>query len=91
MIPTVDSARLPGGTVVNPPDWAPAAVSAHANAVAVSDFMRTVLLRNNIDDRGGVMVSTVNCVVADASPGPSSGSTRSGTGRADGLRPGAAR
>jgi len=68
--PSVDSALLPGDVVANPPDWERAAVSSHANAVAVSDFMQTVLLRNNIDDRGGVMVSTVNCVVADSSPGP---------------------
>jgi len=68
--PSVDGDRLPGDAVVNPPGWTPGAVSSHANAVAVSDFMHTVLRRNNIDDRGGVMRSTINCVVADASPGP---------------------
>ena len=68
--PSVDGDRLPGDAVVNPPSWTPGAVSSHANAVAVSDFMHTVLMRNNIDDRGGVMKSTINCVVADASPGP---------------------
>ena len=61
---------LPGDDVVNPPDWSAAAVSGHANAVAVSEFMHTVLMRNNIDDQGGAMVSTVNCVVVDASDGP---------------------
>lgn len=68
--PSVDGDRLPGDAVVNPPDWSPGAVSSHANAVAVSDFMHTVLMRNNIDDRGGVMKSTINCVVAEDSPGP---------------------
>ncbi len=68
--PSVDGDRLPGDVIANPPDWTPGAVSSHANAVAVSDFMHTVLMRNNIDDRGGVMVSTINCVVTDASPGP---------------------
>jgi Zn-dependent metalloprotease len=67
--PTTDGG-LPGDGVVNPPDWAPEAVSAHANAVAVSDFLRTVLMRDNIDDMGGVMVSTINCVVEADSPGP---------------------
>jgi Zn-dependent metalloprotease len=67
--PTTDGG-LPGDGIVNPPDWAPEAVSAHANAVAVSDFLRTVLLRDNIDDKGGVMVSTINCVVESDSPGP---------------------
>ena len=60
---------LPGDDITYPPDWTPAAVSGHANAAAVSDFMRTVLLRNNIDDQGGAMVSTINCVVVDADDG----------------------
>jgi Zn-dependent metalloprotease len=68
--PAVHDDRLPGDAVRNPPAWTPGAVSAHVNAIAVSEFLRTVLLRNNIDDRGGVMLSTINCVVADASPGP---------------------
>jgi Zn-dependent metalloprotease len=63
--PVVKRDQLPGEAITNPPVWPPAAVSAHANAVAVSDFLRTVLLRNNIDDRGGAMVSTINCVVFD--------------------------
>jgi Zn-dependent metalloprotease len=61
---------LPGDDITYPPDWTPAAVSGHANAAAVSDYMRTVLLRNNIDDQGGAMVSTINCVVVDADDGP---------------------
>lgn len=68
--PAVDAVRLPGVAVANPPDWTPAAVSAHANAVLVSEFLRTVLRRDNIDGRGGTMVSTVDCVVAEASPAP---------------------
>jgi len=68
--PAVHGASLPGDLVVNPPDWTPGAVSSHANAVAVSDFMHTVLMRNNIDDRGGLMASSINCVVAEDSPGP---------------------
>lgn len=67
--PVLQADGLPGAMVGNPPTWTPAAVSSHANAVAVSKFLRTVLLRNNIDDRGGALVSTINCVVADASPG----------------------
>ena len=68
--PAVDGSRLPGDAIINPPDWTPAAVSAQANAVAVSDFLRTVLKRDNIDGQGGAMVSTINCVVAEDSPGP---------------------
>jgi Zn-dependent metalloprotease len=62
--PQVDESRLPGKLIKNPPAWSPAAVSAHANARAVSDFLRTVLMRNNIDDNGGPMNSSINCVVA---------------------------
>jgi Zn-dependent metalloprotease len=68
--PAVDGSRLPGDAIVNPPDWTPAAVSAQANAVAVSEYLRTVLKRDNIDGQGGAMVSTINCVVAEDSPGP---------------------
>lgn len=67
--PVLQADGLPGAMVGNPPTWTPAAVSSHANAVAVSRFLRTMLMRNNIDDRGGALVSTINCVVADASPG----------------------
>lgn len=68
--PSVDSDLLPGDRITNPPTWTPEAVSAHANAVAVSEFLRNVLRRDNIDGRGGPMRSTINCVVADWSPGP---------------------
>ena len=44
-----------------------AAVSAHANATTVVSYLREVLRRNNIDNKGGRVVSVVNCVVkADA-------------------------
>jgi Zn-dependent metalloprotease len=53
--------KLPGHLVAHP--WSPAAVSAHTNATVVATFLRKVLKRNNIDNMGGRMVSTVNCVV----------------------------
>lgn len=68
--PAVNGDRLPGDPITNPPDWAPAAVSAQANAVAVSEFLRTVLMRDNIDGQGGPIISTINCVVGQDSPGP---------------------
>jgi Zn-dependent metalloprotease len=60
--PEVMSVRLPGALMT--PPWSPAAVSAHVNAAKVATFMRDVLKRNNIDNMGGTMVSTVNCVLA---------------------------
>lgn len=66
--PSVAETKLPGPAIKNPPKWPPSAVSAHANAVAVSSFLRTVLLRNNIDNNGGPMNSSINCVVAGESP-----------------------
>jgi Zn-dependent metalloprotease len=56
-----EGGKLPGSIVA--PPWSPAAVSAHTNAAAVATFLRDVLKRNNIDNMGGRMVSTVNCVV----------------------------
>jgi Zn-dependent metalloprotease len=67
--PSTESHRLPGHDITDPPDWTTGAVSAHANAVAVSDFLRAVLRRDNIDDRGSTMVSSINCVERDASNG----------------------
>ena len=52
---------LPGAYVTNPPEWEPAAVSAHANAIVVGGFLRDVLLRNGIDNKGGRLVSTIRC------------------------------
>ena len=67
--PDVEGSKLPGTLVANPPSWAAEAVSAHANAAVVANFLRDVLKRNNIDNQGGAIVSTVNCVVARFSPG----------------------
>jgi Zn-dependent metalloprotease len=53
--------RLPGDLAASP--WSPAAVSAHTHAAIVARFLRKVLKRNNIDNMGGRVVSTVNCVV----------------------------
>jgi Zn-dependent metalloprotease len=61
--PEVHEDRLPGTLIADPPSWSRAAVSAHANAVAVSDYLRAVLLRDNIDNRGGLMASSINCLV----------------------------
>jgi Zn-dependent metalloprotease len=66
--PVQQSRSLPGTPIKNPPKFPPAAVSAHANAAAVSTFLRMVLKRNNIDNQGGLMRSSVNCVDASDSP-----------------------
>lgn len=67
--PEAQSKRLPGSTITNPPAWTPTAVSAHANATVVAEFLRKVLSRNNINNQGGPMNSSINCVVVSASPG----------------------
>jgi bacillolysin/neutral peptidase B len=55
-------ARLPGDDVLNPPEpWSPAAISAHANATAVADFLFDVLKRDGLDGVGLRFVSSVNC------------------------------
>ena len=59
---------LPGTPIKNPPTFSPAAISAHANAAVVSTFLRTVLKRNNIDNQGGLMRSSINCVDRSESP-----------------------
>lgn len=66
--PETQEDELPGSPIKSPPAFSPSAVSAHANAEVVSQFMRTVLLRNNIDNAGGAMLSTINCVVQRDSP-----------------------
>src|ERR1700688_1272094 len=53
--------KLPGKLVRDP--WSPAAVSAHTHAAFVTTYLRKVLKRNNIDNMGGRVVSTVKCVV----------------------------
>lgn len=70
--PSADADLLPGTAVKRKPTkaWPPAAVSAHANAEVVGRFLRDVVLRNGIDNAGGPMVSTVDCVVADESETP---------------------
>jgi Zn-dependent metalloprotease len=67
--PSTESDGLPGDDITDPPEWTAGAVSAHANAVAVSDFLRAVLRRDNIDDRGSTMVSSINCVEMDETSG----------------------
>jgi Zn-dependent metalloprotease len=66
--PVQRSNSLPGTPIKNPPKFPPSAVSAHANAAAVSTFLRNVLKRNNIDNQGGLMRSSINCVDARESP-----------------------
>lgn len=67
--PESEEGSLPGQPVTFPPEWPPAAISAHANAAAVAEFLRSILARNNIDNNGGVMRSSINCVVAGESEG----------------------
>jgi len=66
--PVRQANSLPGTPIKNPPRFPPAAVSAHANAEVVSTFLRKVLRRNNIDNQGGMMRSSVNCVDVRHSP-----------------------
>ena len=55
--------KLPGTYVANPPDpWDGAAVSAHANTADVLKFLSTVLRRNSVDNMGGAVRSSINCV-----------------------------
>jgi Zn-dependent metalloprotease len=68
--PEVQTPLLPGKAIANPPKWTPTSVSAHANATAVAEFLHTVLGRNNIDNNGGPMNSSINCVVVRDSEGP---------------------
>jgi Zn-dependent metalloprotease len=60
--PKANAQKLPGSIYASPPAWTSAAVSAHANATIVAAFLRDVLKRNNIDDKGGRIVSSVNCI-----------------------------
>jgi Zn-dependent metalloprotease len=58
-----EAAQLPGPYAENPPDpWDPGAVSAHANASEVADFLKQVLGRDGLDGNGGRIVSSVNCL-----------------------------
>ena len=53
--------KLPGKLAGHP--WSPAAVSAHTHAASVTTYLRKVLKRNNIDNMGGRVISTVKCLV----------------------------
>lgn len=60
--PWAQSNQLPGTLYVKPPaPWPLEAIGAHANGSSVALFLRKIVVRNNIDNRGGEMVSTVNC------------------------------
>ena len=60
--PWVQRSQLPGTVYVKPPTpWPVEAIGAHANGSAVANFLRKIVIRNNIDNKGGEMVSTVNC------------------------------
>jgi Zn-dependent metalloprotease len=64
-----DMGRWPGKYVSNPPSpWDPGAVSAHANAAVVMEFLQKVLLRNGFDNLGSTLISSVNCIVSGESP-----------------------
>jgi Zn-dependent metalloprotease len=55
--------KLPGDYVANPPDpWDAAAISAHANASDMMKFLINVLRRQGIDNMGGPVRSSINCV-----------------------------
>ncbi len=61
---------LPGKFASNPPSpWEPGAVSAHANAQEVIDFLRDVLQRDGLDNQGGEVISSVNCVFQNLNGG----------------------
>jgi Zn-dependent metalloprotease len=60
--PSTQGHLLPGTIYENPPHpWPLEAIGAHANGSLVARFLRDVVLRNNIDNQGGEMISTVNC------------------------------
>ncbi len=61
---------LPGAAIANPPaPWDAAAISAHANAQDVADFLLNTLHRNGLDGSGGPIISSINCTsVRDATP-----------------------
>jgi Zn-dependent metalloprotease len=51
-------------TMLSPPSFSPSAISAHANTKTVSEFLRNVLYRKNIDNAGGTIISNINCISA---------------------------
>lgn len=68
--PQFQSGNLPGNLMASP--FTPAAVSAHVNATHVATFLRDTLKRNNIDNMGGRLVSSVNCLLKAAENPPGS-------------------
>ncbi|HWT11832.1 MAG TPA: M4 family metallopeptidase [Allosphingosinicella sp.] len=54
----------------DPPSLSPGAVSAHANATAVVEFLRNVLRRRGLDNRDGPLISSVNCIYWRQPAGP---------------------
>lgn len=62
---------LPGAApITNPPaPWSPAAISAHANAQEVADYLLNTLQRNGLDNQGGPFISSINCTsIQDPTP-----------------------
>jgi Zn-dependent metalloprotease len=60
---------LPGEFVVNPPTpWNGAAISAHANAADVAEYLASELGRDGLDNRGGPFVSSINCTYQNPDP-----------------------
>jgi Zn-dependent metalloprotease len=54
---------LPGKYVENPPSpWDRSAIGAHANAEAVAQFIKNVLMRDGLDNRGGIITSSIDCI-----------------------------
>jgi len=62
--------KMPGKLAAHP--WSPAAVSAHTHAASVTSYLRKVLKRNNIDNMGGRVISTVKCLVEQFEDPPGS-------------------
>lgn len=71
----IDKGQMPANPIsVNGPRseflGMPAAVSAHFHAKRVDDFLRSVLARNGIDNKGMELISCVNCISLQDGPGP---------------------
>jgi bacillolysin/neutral peptidase B len=65
----VNRSLLPGNVVANPPSpWSAAAISAHANAAEVAEFLINVLKRNGLDNMGGPIISSINCTFLNSTP-----------------------
>lgn len=60
--PSAPGSQLPGQLYEAPPrPWPMEAIGAHANGAEVARFLRNVVRRNNIDNLGGEVISSVNC------------------------------